>query len=119
MLSATDKKEIQGMLDNVTSHLAQVRQLEMQIIDGKLDSIIEQTTKTNGTVRKHTEQLGVLEKLFPHSQESCPNKKVIQELRDDFVVQNGLKKWKAAFLVAMGVISGAIVSFLTIYQMMK
>jgi len=115
-LTRTDKEDIQLMFDSGINHIKEVEALKMQLINQKLDSIIEQTTKTNGTVKGHIEKIGLLEKQVIHSTDNCPQNNKINTLYDSFNADRSIKKWKVAALAMLGAIVGAIVSVIAVFE---
>jgi hypothetical protein len=102
------KMEIQTLLNTGIEHLKEVIELKTENIEEKQDRTIVQTTKTNGTVIKHTEQITeliieqarivtLLELAVNHTIENCPHTKTVNELRDAKIEITGADKWKKRF----------------------
>ena len=112
-MTKADKDEIKGLLNDGISHIKEINDLNIKNLHDKLDSIITQTTLTSGTVRKHTEQIMRLESKLPHSLDDCPQKDVINRLRDNMMrAQFVSKKSIIATITVTGIITGIIVSII-------
>jgi hypothetical protein len=115
-MTKQDHTEIKELFADGIAHINQVQELKMKLIDQKLDSIIEQTTRTNGTVRKHTEQLGLLEKSLPHSVDGCPQNMRIAQMWEERAVGKGVKSWKIAVGSGAVAVISAIVTCIAIFE---
>jgi peptidoglycan hydrolase CwlO-like protein len=78
---------------------------KLEVIDYKLDTIFEQTKKTNGRVtqlEKKTNDLDLTDKLHVAS---CPQIKKIETMQKELDNQKNIKNW---LIKAMGVIGGML-----------
>lgn len=118
-LTRPDKEDIQDMFDLGLNNLKELNAKHWELIDEKLDRMREgidvvdkKVTKTNGSVLRHEEKIIALEKLLPHTADSCPQKDTIQILYDDYKVNNGINKKKRIYfniaIALLGVIGGII-----------
>jgi len=110
-----DKEEMQVMLDAVILHLNEVRKLENRNITDKLDSIITLQQYTNGTVRKHTEQINTLDRMLPHTAEGCPNKTKIDSVYMSHVTNSAMKKWFITSITITSLLVGILVALFTTF----
>ena len=114
--------------------LAKHMNAQFEIIHNNLDAIKEQTTKTNHRVNHLEEQkeeylksrvdinmfkeirddLVELEREvrdeLPHTIDICPQRNIIQEIRDDMITTKALKTSTQRTIIITGVIIGAIYS---------
>ena len=98
MMTKQDHTDIKELFASGIDHIKELQELKMALIEQKLDSIIEQTTKTNGTVRGHTDQIALLSRSLPHTVDGCPQNERIQAIWEDRVAQKGVKQWKIAVM---------------------
>jgi hypothetical protein len=129
-LTKPDREDIQEMLDRAVKSMYDLSNAKMtgivNVIDIKLDAIITQTTKTNGTVIAHTKQIndllvkqGTLEEdviyKYNHSIEQCPQSKIITELNENMLASKGFWKrmtWLVGIVVGLGGLFFTIINFL-------
>lgn len=104
-LTKGEKEEIREMLQGCMSGVHARTEAKFEIIEIKLNHILEQTTKTNGRV-------GVLEKDnqdFKHHVSSTNNyDNKIRALEDNQLSQRSIKKWIAASIAITGTVMGII-----------
>jgi len=108
-LTHADKQDIQEMHDVTIKHIREILTLTTENIKMDLIEIKAQTTKTNGRVT-------ALERELPHSAQSCPNKTIIDQLRDAAVEKKGESKWKDRFKTVLTVVISCIVTAIAIFE---
>lgn len=90
-MNSEDKKELKEILRDHIAGIIAEHNAQLTIINAHLSTlkegqerIEEQTTKTNGTVREHTEKIHKLEKEDLIHFMSCPQTERIETLGKDF-----------------------------------
>lgn len=115
-MTASDKKDILVMFNDFKEHNNEVRGLENKAILKELSEIKKLQEYANGTQKRHTEQIGALERNLPHTVEGCAQKDTIQLLLDSYKAANSVKKWKVAALVIGSSFLGAIVAVIGVFE---
>ncbi len=122
-MTKADKQEIKEMLMENLGHIEKTLDLKLKNVQEKIDPIIQkldativQTTKTNGSVRDHSEKIFKLEQKIQHSIADCPQQSVITEMRDDMITGKGIKK---LLITAVGVIGGIVAIVATIIALIQ
>jgi len=114
-MTPQDREEIQARIDAAVVNLNAIRKLEHENILDKLDAIITQTTLTNGTVRKHTEQISLLDRMLPHTSDNCPNKTKIDAVYMSHVTNSAMKKWFITSITITSLLVGIVVALATTF----
>ena len=121
---------LESKFEGLTKHM----NAQFEIVHDNLDTIKEQTTKTNNRVthledqkseylktrvdkdmlKEISDDLVELEREvheeLPHTVDACPQKNVIQEIRDKMITTQALKISTRNTIIITGVIIGAIYS---------
>ena len=124
-LTKSDRQDIEEMLDRAIETMNNLSNAKttgiVNVIDVKLDTIIQQTTKTNGTVIAHSKQINdiqlqqaafaedVLYK-YNHSIEKCPQADTIATLKDYMISQKGFWSKLSLIVGIIAAIAGIIFS---------
>lgn len=121
-LTAKDLEYIESIFDKGIKTIEKVLDLKTKNLEDKQDTTIIQTTKTNGTVIRHTEQITsliieqsrivtLLTESLTHP--NCPQNMKMDALWERHITEKGVGKWKdrlGTFLVAA--LSSVLTAFL-------
>lgn len=78
-------------------------------IEEKVDTVDKKVDYTNGTVRKHTDQIIGIEKDLPHTPDSCPNKVLLKTLSDAHTSNKAVRSWVfTAIGILLGIMGGIV-----------
>lgn len=105
-MTKSEHSEIQNMFDIGIAHIKEIMNL-------KLDFIIEQNAKSNEIIGKHTEQITVLKRELPHTAAKCPHNVTIQELRDNMITSRGIKRLMVTSITITGIIVTLIATIIS------
>lgn len=102
-MTQQDKEEIKELLNSCILIANSEHTAKFQVIDYKLDTILQQTTKTNGRVNK------LEEKELTHVI-NCPLQAKVRLLEDNQLTSRAIKKWIVAGIGIASVIMTIIFS---------
>ena len=111
-MTREDHTQIKELFQTGIDHINAIQDLKMKLIEQKLDSIIVQTTKTNGTVRRHSEQLADIEQGKWHSIATCPQAVVVNEVRDSMITGKSIKKLIVTSITITGIIVAIVIGII-------
>ena len=114
-MSPSEKLEMKEQFESIK----EIIELKLKNIEDKLDRTIIQTTKTNGTVTRHTEQIfeglahyaelkSEISNGLAHSTETCPHKSTIVELRDGMMTAKSMKRLMISGITITGIVVGVM-----------
>ena len=82
-------------------------------LNDKLDTVIDQVKKTNGTVKENQTRIDLLEKDDIRHYANCPNTKMLDQIKDDLLEYRFVKKYPRIFLIGAGLFFvGSVLVFL-------
>ena len=111
-MTRDDHTQIKELFQTLIDHINAIQDLKMKLIEQKLDSIIDQTTKTNGTVRRHSEQLADIEQGKWHSIVTCPQAKVVSEVRDSMITSKSIKRLIISSITITGIVVAIVIGLI-------
>jgi len=111
-MTRDDHSQIKDLFQTGIDHINAIQDLKMKLIEQKLDSIIDQTTKTNGNVRRHSEQIADIEQGKWHSIVTCPQAKVISEVRDSMITGKSIKRLVVTSITITGIIVAIVIGLI-------
>lgn len=111
-MTRDDHTQIKELFQTGIDHINAIQDLKMKLIEQKLDSIIDQTTKTNGTVRRHSEQLADIENGKWHSIVTCPQSKVVNEVRDSMITSKAIKRLIISSITITGIVVAIVIGLI-------
>ena len=125
-MTRADKNDMQEMFSTGIEHIKALNAKHWELVDEKLErlgdsiSVVDtKVTKTNGSVLKHEKQLNDLEKLLPHTAESCPQKEIIQSMYEAYIENRGAGKMNKGYRTVLTVVLTAIGTIIGVLTYLK